>query len=54
MEGIDKKIEQEEVRLAMWESRQKTIFANLETMLKQYSEQQKQLEAQLSQLSSDN
>jgi flagellar hook-associated protein 2 len=52
MEGIDKKIEREEVRLAMWESRQKTIFANLETMLKQYSEQQKRLEAQLGQLSS--
>jgi flagellar hook-associated protein 2 len=54
MESIDKKIEREELRLAMWESRQKKIFANLETMLKQYSEQQKRLESQLNQLSSDN
>jgi flagellar hook-associated protein 2 len=53
MESIDKKIEREELRLTMWESRQKKIFANLETMLKQYSEQQKRLESQLNQLSSD-
>ncbi|MDR3358034.1 MAG: flagellar filament capping protein FliD [Desulfovibrio sp.] len=52
MENIDKKIEQEETRLAMWESRQKRIFANLETMLKQYSEQKKRLEGQLRQLKS--
>jgi flagellar hook-associated protein 2 len=52
MENIDKKIAQEEERLIMWESRQKRIFANLETMLKQYSEQQKRLEGQLSQLNS--
>ncbi|MDR2573838.1 MAG: flagellar filament capping protein FliD [Desulfovibrio sp.] len=54
MENIDKKIAQEEQRLTTWEARQKRIFANLETMLKQYSEQQKRLEAQLGQLKSGN
>ncbi|MDR2056446.1 MAG: flagellar filament capping protein FliD [Desulfovibrio sp.] len=53
MENIDKKIALEETRLAMWESRQKRIFANLETMLKQYNEQLATLESQLSQLESD-
>lgn len=51
MENIDKKIEREQYRLETWETRQKTIFANLETLLKNYSEQQKTLESQLKQLS---
>ncbi|WP_298031538.1 flagellar filament capping protein FliD [uncultured Desulfovibrio sp.] len=51
MENIDKKISQEQLRIETWESRQKTIFANLETLLKKYSEQQKSLESQLKQLS---
>lgn len=50
MENIDAKIEREQRRLNMWESRQKQIFANLETLLKQYGEQQTSLEAQLKQL----
>lgn len=53
MEGIDAKIEREQRRLSTWESRQKAIFANLETLLKQYDEQQTSLEAQLNQLSSN-
>jgi flagellar capping protein FliD len=52
MESIDAKIGREEVRLSMWEARQKRIFANLETILKQYSEQQQRLESQIKQLSS--
>ncbi len=51
MENIDKKISQEQRRIETWESRQKTIFANLETLLKKYGEQQKSLESQLKQLS---
>ncbi len=51
MENIDAKIEREQRRLDMWESRQKQIFANLETLLKQYGDQQTSLEAQLKQLS---
>ncbi len=51
MENIDAKIEREQRRLNMWESRQKQIFANLETLLKQYSEKQTSLESQLKQLS---
>ena len=51
MEGIDAKIEREQRRISTWEARQKAIFANLETLLKQYSEQQTSLEAQLTQLS---
>ena len=51
MEGIDVKIEREQRRIATWESRQKAIFANLETLLNSYSQQQKQLEGQLAQLS---
>ena len=51
MENIDKKIEREQYRLETWEARQKAIFANLETLLKNYSEQQKTLESQLKQLS---
>lgn len=51
MEGIDAKIEREQRRIATWEARQKKIFANLEALLNSYGEQQKQLEAQLNQLS---
>ncbi|MCD7983296.1 MAG: flagellar filament capping protein FliD, partial [Desulfovibrio sp.] len=51
MENIDKKISQEQRRIETWESRQKTIFSNLETLLKKYGEQQKSLESQLKQLS---
>ncbi len=51
MENIDKKIEREQYRLETWEARQKAVFANLETLLKNYSEQQKTLESQLKQLS---
>ena len=52
MENIDKKITQEQARLELWESRQKTYFANLETLLKQYNTQQDQLTAQIENLSS--
>ena len=45
-------ISKEQDRLELWESRQKTYFANLETLLKQYSTMQDQLETQLKQLSS--
>ncbi|MDR2820181.1 MAG: flagellar filament capping protein FliD [Desulfovibrio sp.] len=51
MKGIDVKIAREEKRIELWETRQKNIFANLETLLKQYSQQQKELESQLAQLS---
>ena len=51
MKNIDVKIEREQRRLDMWESRQKAIFANLETLLSQYSEKQSSLDAQLKQLS---
>lgn len=51
MDNIDAKISREERRLETWEARQKQIFQNLETLLKQYSEQQKTLESQLKQLS---
>ena len=54
MENIDKKISQEQRRIETWESRQKTIFANLETLLKQYASKQSQLESQLNQLSGNN
>ena len=50
MENIDKKITKEQARLELWESRQKTYFANLETLLKQYNTQQDQLTAQLENL----
>ena len=53
MESIDAKIEREQRRISTWEARQKAIFANLETLLNSYGEQQKQLEAQLAQLKSD-
>ena len=51
MKNIDVKIEREQRRLETWEARQKAIFANLETLLKQYDEKQTSLEAQLKQLS---
>lgn len=52
MESIDVKIEREQRRIDTWYSRQKSIFANLETLLKKYDEQQQSLTAQLKQLSS--
>ena len=52
MENIDKKITQEQARLELWESRQKTYFANLETLLKKYNTQQDQLTSQLESLAS--
>ncbi len=52
MENIDKKITQEQTRLETWEARQKTYFANLETLLKKYNTQKDQLTSQLKQLSS--
>lgn len=51
MENIDKKITQEQTRLDTWEARQKTYFANLETLLKKYNTQQEQLTSQIKQLS---
>lgn len=51
MDNIDAKISREQTRIETWERRQKLIFANLETLLKQYSENQKSLESQLNQLS---
>ena len=52
MENIDKKITQEQTRLDQWEARQKTYFANLETLLKKYNTQQTQLESQIKSLTS--
>ena len=52
MENIDKKISQEQTRLDLWETRQKTYFANLETLLKQYNTQQEQLTSQIESLAS--
>ncbi|MBO4300977.1 MAG: flagellar filament capping protein FliD [Desulfovibrio sp.] len=53
MANIDTAISKEEQRIALWESRQKTYFANLETLLKNYNDQQTQLEAQINSLSSN-
>ena len=53
MENIDKKIVQEQNRLALWETRQKKYFANLETLLDNYSSMQSQLDSQLAQLSNN-
>ncbi|MCR5563951.1 MAG: flagellar filament capping protein FliD [Desulfovibrio sp.] len=52
MDNIDKAIAREETRISTWEARQKKVFSNLETILKNYSGQQKSLESQISQLSS--
>ena len=52
MENIDKKITQEQTRLELWESRQKTYFANLETLLKKYNTQKEQLTSQIESLTS--
>ena len=52
MTNIDKKITQEQTRLDTWEARQKKVFANLETLLKQYNTQKEQLDSQLSSLTS--
>ncbi|MDR1857406.1 MAG: flagellar filament capping protein FliD [Desulfovibrio sp.] len=53
MENIDKKIAQEEERIALWEARQKAAFARLETLLANYGEIQSSLESSIAQLSSD-
>ena len=50
MENIDKKIGKEQSRLALWESRQKKYFANLETLLNNYGTMQKQLESQIAKM----
>ncbi|WP_291439577.1 flagellar filament capping protein FliD [Desulfovibrio sp.] len=50
MENIDKKISKEQSRLALWESRQKKYFANLETLLNNYGSMQKQLESQIAKM----
>ena len=52
MDNIDKKITLEQNRLSLWEKRQKTSFANLETLLKKYNTQQTQLESQIAKLNS--
>lgn len=52
MENIDAKIEREQRRIETWEARQKKIFANLETLLKQYDEQQKRLDSQIKSMKS--
>ena len=52
MTNIDKKITQEQTRLDTWEARQKKVFANLETLLKQYNTQKEQLDSQISSLTS--
>lgn len=52
MENIDKKIGQEQDRIALWETRQKKYFANLETLLKNYKNMQTQLDSQISKLNS--
>ena len=51
MTNIDKKITQEQTRLDTWEARQKKVFANLETLLKQYNTQKEQLDSQIKSLS---
>ena len=50
MENIDKKIGSEQSRLALWETRQKKYFANLETLLNNYGRMQEQLESQITKL----
>ena len=52
LKNIDKKITQEQTRLALWETRQKKYFANLETLLNNYKSMQTQLESQISKLNS--
>ena len=53
MENIDKKISSEQNRLALWETRQKRYFANLETLLNNYGSMQEQLESQIAKLDSN-
>ncbi|MBQ7739519.1 MAG: flagellar filament capping protein FliD [Desulfovibrionaceae bacterium] len=50
MENIDKSISNEQRRLDTWYNRQKNVFANLETLLRELNSQQESLESQLSQL----
>lgn len=52
MDNIDKKITQEQNRLSLWETRQKKYFANLETLLSNYSSMQSQLESQIAKMNS--
>ncbi|MBB5143153.1 flagellar filament capping protein FliD [Desulfovibrio intestinalis] len=52
MDNIDKKITQEQNRLSLWETRQKRYFANLETLLSNYSSMQSQLESQIAKMNS--
>ena len=51
MKNIDKSISNEQRRLDTWYKRQKNVFSNLETLLRQLNDQQTSLEAQLEQLS---
>ena len=50
MSNIDNSISKEQTRLETWYNRQKTIFANLETLLSELNAQQESLESQLKQL----
>ena len=51
MENIDKSISNEQRRLETWYNRQKNVFSNLETLLRELNSQQSALESQLEQLS---
>lgn len=51
MEGIDKKIERENTRIARMEYRLKNQYARLDALLGQYNQQQQALASQLTQLS---
>ena len=50
MENIDKSISNEQRRLDTWYNRQKNVFSNLETLLRELNSQQESLESQLKQL----
>ena len=52
MENIDTSMDKEQRRLDTWYNRQKKVFSNLETLLRQLNDQQTSLESQLKQLSS--
>ena len=47
IDNIDKKIEQEEARLTLWETRQRKMFARLEALLASYNSQMSSNEASL-------
>ena len=51
MKNIDKSISNEQRRLDTWYKRQKNVFSNIETLLRQLNDQQTSLESQLKQLS---